>query len=120
MVPRTMGQKNRIQKKNRTPVRLTRTRTLMGALDPYHTPHSVLNFFPSSLTIGNRTKKIFSQTRRYHHHVGRPAPQEDVNSVLKQGVLVLLQFLVTIRRLSRNLPVNKSCFPSLRMAGLAG
>jgi hypothetical protein len=119
MASRAIDQKIPIQKKNRIPVRLTRTRKLT-TLCHYHTPHSVPSFFPFSFTIGNRAKKKFPQTRRHPHHVGRPVLRKDVRSVLKQGVLVLLQFLVTIRQLSHNLPVNKFSFPSLQMAGLAG
>jgi hypothetical protein len=119
-VPRSTGQKILIQrKKKRIPARLTRTWTLIGMVDLYHTPHSVRNFFLSSLTIGSWVKKKFPQTRRYPHYVGSPVLQEDVKIALKQGVLVLLLLLVTIQRLSRSLPVNTSSFPSLRMAGLA-
>ena len=119
IMPRTAGQKILIQRKmNRTPVRLARTRTPIGTQHHYHTPHSVLNFFPSSLTIGSRAKKRFSQTRR-DQYLGRPVLEKDVKTDLKQGALVLLQSPLTVRRLSHNPPVNISTFPSPRMAGLA-
>jgi len=92
---------------------------MIGMLDPYHTPRLVHNFFPSSLAIGSRVKKKFPQTRRHLHRVGSPVLKKDVKNDLKQGVLALLLPLVTIQRLSLDLPVNISCFPSHRMAGLA-
>jgi hypothetical protein len=47
MVPRTIGQKIPIQKKNRIPVRLTRTRTPIGTLAPL--PHPA--FSPQLLPV---------------------------------------------------------------------
>ena len=71
-IPPSISQKNQIQrKKNRIPERLTKT-LMMRMQDPYHTPHSAHSFSLPSLTIGNRAKRKFPQTRRHLPCVGSP------------------------------------------------